>query len=256
MTTTKSSVADGARALMHSVDSGVLATHSVALAGYPFGSVTPFVLRPDGSVAIFISAIAQHTANLRANAKVSLTVREEVSSSGGPIADSQAVGRVTFIGDARPVPDADADGTAERYFLFFPDSRAHYRVHDFAFYAIEPVRVRYIGGFGAIHWIEPETWRLPVGAWAMSAQQIIDHMNDDHGESLVAMCAAFRGDRAPSARMLTVDAAGFHVRTPNAIHYLSFEVRCDTSDDVRKEMVRLARTARAEAGQRSSENPS
>lgn len=248
--------ADEARKLLRSVDAGVLATQSVALPGYPFGSVTPFVLGPDGRVAIFISAIAQHTANIRADSKVSLTVRQERAPEGGAVADAQAVGRVTVVGDAHRVPDDEAEETAERYFLFFPDSRGHFRVHDFAFYAIEPVRVRYIGGFGAIHWIEPDAWRLPAPKWEMGARRMVDHMNDDHADALVAMCGAFRGDPNESAEMITVDSAGFHVRTPSAVHYLSFEKRCATSDDVRKEMVRLTRAARAATAQPSSEKPS
>ena len=246
-TTAPEPPAHAARTLLRGIDSGVLSTQSVALPGYPFGSVTPFVLQPDGSIAIFISAIAQHTANIRANPKVSLTVRETPAPDAGGERDAQAMGRVTVVGDAQAVPEAGVEATAERYFLFFPDARGHFRAHDFAFYAIHPVRIRYIAGFGAIHWIEPAAWRPPAHAWEADAGQIIAHMNDDHADALRAMCRAFRGDTAGNARMLSVDPAGFHVRTPNATHYLPFERSCDTPADVRGEMVRLAHAARAEA---------
>jgi hypothetical protein len=70
-------------------------------------------------------------------------------------------------------------------------------------------------------------------------------MNDDHGDALAAMCAAFRSDAAEVVEMLTVDADGFHVRTPRTVHYFAFAERCTTSDEVRAEMVRLSRAARA-----------
>jgi putative heme iron utilization protein len=237
--------ADEARTLMRSAASGVLSTHSVAIPGYPFGSVTPFVLQDDGSAVILISAIAQHTANIRANPKVSLMVRQEATEDGEAVADAQAVGRVTLIGDAHEVAPERLEEASEKYLLFFPDSRSHFDVHDFAFYVIEPVRVRYIGGFGAIYWIERDTWRPEVPDWKMGTRGIIDHMNEDHADAQLAMCTAFRNDASTNAEMLTVDPAGFHVRTARAIHYFAFEQSCATSDAVRREMVRLARAARA-----------
>jgi hypothetical protein len=40
--------------------------------------------------------------------------------------------------------------------------KAYFAMHDFSFYRIEPVRIRFIGGFGKIHWVEPEQYLLPV----------------------------------------------------------------------------------------------
>jgi putative heme iron utilization protein len=241
---TKEQNVNDALTLMRSVASGVLSTQSLALPGYPFGSVAPFVLQADGSAVVLISAIAQHTANIRANPKVSLMVRQEESPEGGAVADAQAVGRVTLVGDAREVPEERLSDVAERYFLFFPDSRGHRDVHDFSFYAVEPVRIRYIGGFGSIHWIEPDAWAAPQASWDMTPSAIIDHMNEDHGDALAAMCHAFRADASGAAEMLTVDPAGFHVRTPATLHYFVFAEDCGTSGSVRGEMVRLTRAAR------------
>lgn len=58
--------ASTARALLRRVDSGVLSTMSVELLGYPFGSITPFVVTHEGRVVIYISEIAQHTKNREA----------------------------------------------------------------------------------------------------------------------------------------------------------------------------------------------
>ena len=45
-----------------------------------------------------------------------------------------------------------------------------------------------------------------------------------------------------------LDADGFHVKTTTGVHYIPFETSCDTSLEVRAEMVRLAQEAQAPAG--------
>ena len=63
-----------ARRLLNHQSVGVLSTHSIDVAGYPFGSIAPYTLNYDGEPAILISDIAQHTRNIKQNNKVSLTV--------------------------------------------------------------------------------------------------------------------------------------------------------------------------------------
>lgn len=231
-------VAERARRLVRRLDAGVLSTHSKEHAGYPFGSITPYVLMPNGAVVIYISAIAQHTHNILADPKLCLTLAE-------PASDSQASGRVTILGDAAKVEGALAATIGEHYYTFFDSARAYANTHDFSFFEIQPIRVRYIQGFGSIHWVEPQDWVPPVAEWLGSEAGIISHMNDDHADSLVAMCQRFTGDSSDTATMLSLDPNGFHVRTASDIHYLSFDVPCLTSVEVRKEMVRLSKLAKA-----------
>lgn len=79
---------------LRSTHSGVLATLSVKFAGYPFGSIAPFVLDHSGQPIILISTIAEHTQNIIANPKVSLLV-----FAGDD--DLQANGRLTLMGEAK-----------------------------------------------------------------------------------------------------------------------------------------------------------
>jgi putative heme iron utilization protein len=230
--------ADSARALVRSVDAGILSTHSKELAGYPFGSITPYVLMPGGGAVIYISNIAQHTHNIALDPKVCLTVVEAAD-------DSQASGRVSLVGDAVPVPTEQEADVGERYFTFFESSRKHAQTHDFRFFEIMPVRVRFIAGFGSIHWIEKEAWVQDEPEWHGNEASIIDHMNDDHADSLSAMCRSFVADESDEARMLSLDPNGFHVRTANHTHYMTFEAPCTTTQAVREEMIRLSRLASA-----------
>ena len=140
---------------------GILSTISIDVPGYPFGSVTPYCADEECRPLIYISQIAQHTRNILADSRVSLTI---IESKGGSD-DVQAQGRLTCIADARPIPDIGAS-VSERYFRSFPSARQYSQTHDFAFFRLELIRVRFIGGFGQICWIEPEEFMTsnPVSA--------------------------------------------------------------------------------------------
>src|SRR5678815_6011059 len=131
---------------------GVLSTISLDVGGYPFGSVTPYCVDPMCRPVIYISPIAQHTKNIVADPRVSLTVVERTDSD-----DVQAHGRVTCIANAVETDDRDA---AERYFRHFPSSRQYDRTHAFTFFRLELIRIRFIGGFGQIFWVAPDEFSL------------------------------------------------------------------------------------------------
>ena len=57
--------------LLHESAFGVLATHSTQLPGYPFASILPFVLDESHRPIFLISALAEHTKNLLADARAS-----------------------------------------------------------------------------------------------------------------------------------------------------------------------------------------
>ena len=182
MSSDSASAAIAARGLMRSAAAGILATQSVAVEGYPLGSVVPFALMPDGRCVVYVSRIAQHTKNFEQDQRASLTVVEaDLSGQGG---DPQALGRVSLLGDASRLEGADLEVARARYETFFPESRGHSGVHDFDYWAIEPVRVRYIAGFGAIHWVEREAFCLPTAEWQAGETGIVAHMNDDHRDAM------------------------------------------------------------------------
>ena len=65
--------------LQHSF--GVLSTISIEAPGYPFGSVTPYCVDDQCRPVIYISLIAQHTKNIIADSRLSLTVLENNGGS-------------------------------------------------------------------------------------------------------------------------------------------------------------------------------
>ena len=232
-------IAAKARALLRRIDAGVLSTWSLAEPGYPFGSLAPFALTHEGRPLIYVSRIAEHTRNLAADPRACLTVIEPTSGN------RQALGRTSLLGDAHEVPAAEREAAAQRYFAFFPEQRQYEQFHDFSFWRIEPTRVRWIGGFGEIHWVARDAWLLETPEWSSGEVEIVDHMNADHGDAMELMCRRFLGAAPEGVEMVAADPEGFHLRNAGAIHWLPFAHPCNTSNEVRMEMVRLTKDARA-----------
>jgi heme oxygenase (biliverdin-IX-beta and delta-forming) len=235
-------LATKARALFRRVGAGVLSTHSNEMTGFPFGSLAPFALTLEGRPLLYVSKLAEHTRNLAANPRCCLTVVEAT------LGDPQAVGRASLLGEAHALPDAERSAAADRYFALFPESRAYEQMGDFGFWRIEPVRVRWIGGFGEIRWIERDEWLVPTPEWSSGESYIVGHMNEDHIDAMEAMVYARFGEAPEDVVMLACDAEGFHLRSNGVVRWIPFAKPCATQTDVRMEMVRLTREARAAGG--------
>ena len=216
---------------------GVLGTHSHDVPGYPFGSITPYVLGHDGQPLILISSLAQHTKNIALDPKCSLTVWEDTD------ADPQSVGRVTWIGDARKVAGDELAGAQARYIEYMPSAAGHFGAHDFALYRIDLKRARYIGGFGNIFWVERDAMLEP-NPLAGAAAGILQHMNEDHSAALVKYCLAFKGREVTAAKMVGIDDQGFDVVANETTRLrFEFEAPVTTPEEVRAAMVALSRAA-------------
>lgn len=224
-----------ARALLRRAPAGVLSTWSQAMPGFPFGSLAPFAMTHEGRPLLYASRLAEHTRNMAAEPRACLTVAE----SG-----TQAVGRASLLGTAHQAPEADHAMLAARFFALFPEQREYEQLGDFGFWWLEPVRVRWIGGFGEIGWIEREEWLLDTPEWQLGEAGIVGHMNEDHREALEAIVRARCGEDPREVAMLACDPEGFHVRNGGAVRWVPFARPCATANEVRAEMVRLTREAR------------
>ena len=223
-----------ARALLLKEYRGVLSTHSRSMPGYPFGSVVPYCLDAQGQPLILISRIAQHTHNLQQDSKCSLLVGERDAE------DVQAVGRLTVMAQARKLLDEDdVEAAAERYYRYFPEAADYHRAHDFDFWVLQPVRHRYIGGFGAIHWLDRITLANPFAGKAEAS--MIEHMNSDHANAIAHYVELAALPGTPAAQLAGIDSEGMHLRIGQGIHWLPFPRICNTPTQVREALVLLAR---------------
>lgn len=213
------------------------------IAGWPFGSLAPFALGADGTPLLLLSALAQHTKNLRRDPRLALFVRDPA-----PAEDAQASWRVTVLGHARPLEQPELEEAHARYCARVPNAPSYLGTHDFTYFALDPLRVRAIGGFGAIRWLAGEAvLRDPLsGGMREAAPGIIAHMNADHEESLRTIVAAGTGILPARARMQAIDRAGFLVATtsPDALRYVGFGREIDPAD-AREVFIALVRDARA-----------
>lgn len=239
--------AEEVRALIESERNAMLCTLSKKIAGWPFGSITPYAVAATGEPIILISEIAEHTRNLRADARASLLVQDSQALN-----DPQSGARVTLMGYAIPVPEAYLEDSSRRYLELFPGSASYFQIHDFTLFQIKVSRVRFIGGFGEIYWLDGGEITTAVDpkidAVAPHVEMICKHMNEDHRDALRLYATAFAQVEAQEAEMIHVDSAGFDMIAINAGRHqhirIAFSNPAATTDQVRAEMVEMVRRAR------------
>ncbi len=125
---------------------GVLSTLSQSELGYPFGSITPYIITSNGDIAIFISHLAEHSHNIHADPKVSLTIFDPAdagSPSTGP--------RITCLALAEKTTDDEK--LRLDYLTQFPDSDLFIDLPGFHFYLLKLTKARLISGFGQAKWL-------------------------------------------------------------------------------------------------------
>jgi putative heme iron utilization protein len=222
-----------ARQLLLQESFGVLSTISIDVPGYPFGSVTPYCVDRDCQPIVYISTIAQHTRNIIANPKVSLTVVEADNDSD----DVQARGRLTLLADARPADRSDTE-IRDRYLRYFPSAVQYDETHDFSFYRLDLVRARFIGGFGQIFWLTPEELRLRNPFSSQEESSIVRHMNKDHAAALATMAGS------PTTGPLTmtgIDAEGFDTIQSGKKRRFTFDRPVRTVEEARQMLISMSR---------------
>jgi putative heme iron utilization protein len=227
-----------ARTLASHASSGVLSTLSKAPAGFPFGSVAALAVDATGSPLLRLSDLAEHSHNLAADPRASVLITE--AGEGDPL----AFARVTLLGTVRVLDGAERDAAHEVYRAVHPNG-VYADFHDFRTYRLDVRAVRYVGGFARMSWVSAADYAAaePDPLFPYRAR-IVGHMNDDHGDSLVAFCrtlAALPG--TTSARMLDVDRHGFAISSDASDEpvRIEFDEECRTPDAVRAAMVALVR---------------
>jgi heme iron utilization protein len=126
---------------------GVLATLSESHAGWPFASVVAFALTEGDQPLLLLSALAEHTRNLREDPRASLFVQDETA------ADPQAGARATLLGRVEPVAEAELASATDLYLTRHPQAARYLALPDFRFYVLRASEARLIAGFGDMGWV-------------------------------------------------------------------------------------------------------
>ncbi len=231
----KNSQAHTVRKFLKEQRNGILSTVSKEVEDFPYGSVCPYMMDHQGRPVFLISTIAEHTKNIAANDKACLTVMDERTN---PRLEGA---RVSYMGRAQRVGPQEEDILSNRYLRFFPEAQAYFKAHGFHYYRIEPKRIRYIEGFGKIYWVEAKELLLSSMTLIDDENGIIAHVNKDHRDILEAFCKHYFKQKGGSAQMIAVDSEGFTVRAHSGDYYFSFHQECTSADQVRAEMIRMAK---------------
>ncbi len=228
-----------ARELLNSRSFGVLSTLSLKLDGFPFGSVVPYCLNGDGAPVILISTIAEHTKNLSADSRCSLTILKESN-------DVQSNSRISLIGHMEPLDESD-QSTPEKYYRHFPKSKGYHQAHDFSFYSLHLKDIRFIGGFGRIHWIKSTEFYHKNIFDGKSEAYIVNHMNEDHRSDLALYCHHFKQIQSSEdqVRMVGIDEQGFDVFVDDRKVRFTFDEPISDAKEARVQLVALSKAAKA-----------
>jgi putative heme iron utilization protein len=195
--------AERGRTLLAAARTGALAT--VALeGGFPFGSLVAYAVDGAGRPLLCLSDLAEHSRNLAGDPRASLLVA--TTGDGDPL----ALARVTVLGSVVELHDDERAAALDAYRRRHPDA-FYAAFDDFRLYRLDVASIRYVGGFGRMSWVsaddhasaEPDPLRP-------HAAGVVEHMNDDHPDALVAYCRVFGGRPATErAEMVGVDRYGF-----------------------------------------------
>jgi putative heme iron utilization protein len=192
--------------LLHRCTDGALATHSVAMPGYPFATALPFATDDRHRPVFLISRLAEHTQNLAADARASLMVRRLLPE--GEMARTTLAGRVEPI-TAEPL-------LVERYLRYQPEAERLLQFGDFAFFRLEPVKIRIIGGFAQAGWLEGERLAVPPRLTFAQERTLLDALKVP-----------------PGVEVLGIDGYGVDLRRIDGRQRVAFAEAAETADALR-----------------------
>ncbi len=242
--------AERARTLVAAARTGTLSTAAQELDGHPYGSFVTFGLTEEGDPVLLISALAEHTKNLRRDRRASLLVAEAGQVGDDPL----ALGRVTLVAHAEALePKSEEADLARGAFLKTHPGAAYYvDFRDFSFWHLGVESIRYIGGYGRMSWVEAEAWRAArPDPLLPHARDIVEHMNQDHAETMALYCRAFTRAKAAKTgdvKMVGVDRYGFELSVgtpwgPRPVR-LAYPEEAATPNACRQALIALADEAR------------
>ena len=208
-------IAHEARRMLRAHRYGALATLSRKFDGHPFGSITPYLVDHDGSLLILISSLAEHTKNIGYDPRTSLITHDQRDPH------IQTQGRVTVVGNAMLAANREQAGM--RYLRYFPEAQTYLAMHDFSFYRIVPLALRYIGGFGKIHWVNMEDYAVAQAeAYTQQEQALLAEVNLRQQPILQQLLQQQHNIEATNMQAIGLDCDGMDVRCDGQIWRLNF----------------------------------
>jgi hypothetical protein len=201
----------------------------------------PYAVDELGRPVFFISSMAMHTHNLRADPRASLLITQP-DVSGDPLGSA----RLTLVGDVTEAPAAEV---SELYLSRYENAKFWQEYSDFAYYRLQVSGAYFIGGFGVMGWIPADDYGSAApDPLAQAAPGIIRHMNNDHADALRLMARRFAGESPDEATLTAVDRLGFYLRLKSGDRMhgqrVAFLREVRNTEDARAVFVEMVRQAR------------
>lgn len=187
--------------LLHTAAVGTLATHARQPEGFPYPSVLPFAPDPQHRPTILVSRLAEHTHNLHADPRAGFLA---VDAPDGDVLSGQ---RVTLLGTFEPVDSTPE--VVQRYLRYHPDAERYLVLGDFTFWVMTLERLRYIGGFGTMGWLDADDL------------DPLDPLDFDEECELIGRFG--RNPRRGALELLGIDRYGMDLKRDNARERYMFE---------------------------------
>lgn len=112
---------------------------------WPYASLVLTACDGQGNPLLLISDLADHTRNIRADARVAL-LYDEAAGLDDPLTGA----RVTLQGEAEQIDNAEL---MDIYLARHPTAETYAGFKDFHLFRVRPLRAHLVAGFGRIHWV-------------------------------------------------------------------------------------------------------
>lgn len=231
------------RRIVRSAPRAALATVLRESGGAPYVSLVSLATDHDGAPLLLLSQLAEHTRNLRADARASLLL-----DATGEREDPLAGERVTLQG--RIEPSSEPRHRA-RYLARHPGAAMYADFTDFTFYHMAVERAHLVAGFGRIHWVDrAEVLIAPEPALIEREPDILEHMNAEHRDAVQLYARALLDLNGDEWRLTGVDPEGCDLRQGAQTARLPFSRPVRDAEGARAELVRLVKQARSAQARR------
>ncbi|MGF1474230.1 MAG: HugZ family protein [Geminicoccaceae bacterium] len=234
--------------LLRSTPMVSLSTLDREIGAAPYASLQAVAVDHDGGPILLMSQLSDHTKNLQADPRAALLF----DGSGGH-EHRMAGPRLTVQG--RIEADEQPAHRVTRYLSRHPGAEMYHRFGDFGWYRMTVERAHLVGGFSQAFWLAGEDLiaALPESYGLIAAEpEILEHMNQDHMDAVQLYASGVAGAPKGDWRMTAVDGFGFDLGAHNHILRIPFDEPAETADDVRRLLIKLARTARSQAHSQSA----
>jgi heme iron utilization protein len=230
-----------AKSLLRRSRQGALATLFPG-SGDPYCSLVNVASHADGSPILLISRLAIHTKNILADSRVSLMLDER--APGNPLEGA----RVMLLGTAAEVSSKDVESVRRRYLNAHPSANAFVDFRDFSFFLLRCSAAHLVAGFGRIVDLGPDQFLTDIGdarALLEAEQEAIEHMNEDHRDTLNLYATKLLGAESGDWRCTGCDPEGIDMQNGPLVLRLDMPERVTGPKELRTALARLADSVRS-----------